>query len=432
MEQECVQFYLKINSWKVILPSSNGVKDEDLPVTAMSGNGSVTGENDAIVVPQTSSSSCSTNDTMVMTESNSTEYPKHQRPPAKKGQFLLKRLQLQDISDNQQETEDKFSSIKMRRSSNRPLIPLPSKVKGKRMLPMPIKEEPTQVETVVNIVTESTAQPEDKMLSMLQSSDSQLTYIHESPDYGMDSLTDSFTVPPDIDMTIFPQLEGVAEIIVPPTSPIKTDEDYVVEHKLRVLTVTLTRLDPYKMQKILGNRMPLLKKITKSGRILKPKDRLDPSHKKRQKRQENFNKIKILSKRKSHAETEKKLRKNRSHEDKGKELSKKRSHDSTEQKIHKKRGRKQKFVVKPEEVVSTQWDVPDDIPMDIIEDYVEYSSDTTPVEYNVTVQDDAVLQESEKIEIEFLSPSFKHKGKVVIDGKLFNIVSRMQARRRNC
>jgi hypothetical protein len=365
------------------------------------------------------------------------ESPKRQ--PTKKSQFLLKRLQLQDISDNQQEpTEDKFTSIKMRRSKNSPTVPTPPKIKGKKKMPYPIKEEPSEI---VCFVSESTAQPEDKMLSLLQISSP--SCIQESPKNDVDSQNDSYTefVPPDIEMAIYPQLEGITAIQqlegitdTLPSSPskneslntnvspikkqcvianetsivsessIKTDEELEAEHKLglmnqlRFVTVSLTRLTPSKINKIVGGRMSQLKNVTKSGRILKPKDRLDPSPKKPKRRKGKVMKIKIVPKKKSHDETEEKLRK--------------------------KRGRKKKFIAQTETVAMAEWEVPDDIPMDIMEDYVDFSSDSTREE---TSQGMEVTQ---KIEIEFLSPNFKHKGKVIIGGKLFDIVSRLPGKRR--
>lgn len=80
----------------------------------------------------------------------------------------------------------------------------------------------------------------------------------------------------EVDMNIYPQLDVANEEEVE-SSDIKTDGEYISDYKLKPVSVMMERVDPDKLRKILGHRMPDSHKVTKSGRVWKPKIIVDPS-----------------------------------------------------------------------------------------------------------------------------------------------------------
>lgn len=80
----------------------------------------------------------------------------------------------------------------------------------------------------------------------------------------------------DVDMNMFPQLIVANEEEVE-SSDIKTDAEYISDYKLKPVSVMIERVDQEKLRKILGHRMPDSHKVTKSGRVWKPKIIVDPS-----------------------------------------------------------------------------------------------------------------------------------------------------------
>lgn len=287
----------------------------------------------------------------------------------------------------------------------------------------------------------------DKLLPRLLSPISDQTYLNESPEYG-DSLAVNYTsFALQDDTSIYPVLDEVVDDTASPTnlndllnrSPILSDEDMFALHRLVPCTVQLSRPDPTKLQKILGESMPKVKIVTKSGRTPKPKERLDPSTKsKRRKTKTHKLKIKISSKKRDNNDKSPSERQSRKHRRSGKERK------TSKAKTDKRSG----FV----ELQMPEGGLPDDI----VEDYVEYStespcmflnnstasinkiiyfvgaeSDSSPTNsanYSTDLideDDEAVLEISAKAverSIEFCSPSYKHKGKIVIGGKVFNII----------
>lgn len=158
--------------------------------------------------------------------------------------------------------------------------------------------EPTEREKTLLPVNCSSDQLNNSLASALPDMQAPTTLIFrsqsfnacESPVNFLDCEVEAFdsVVPTDIDLELFPQLDDFGNSEVVPEATQSNDTELVLEAPeaqenlaLKKLTIDVVRLDPVKLQKILGNRIPScmknLPKISKSGRIWKPKIIVDPS-----------------------------------------------------------------------------------------------------------------------------------------------------------
>lgn len=81
----------------------------------------------------------------------------------------------------------------------------------------------------------------------------------------------------DVDLNMYPQLNDVANEEEIESFVVKSDAEYIFDYNLKRVSVVMERVHPDKLRKILGNRMPDSHKVTKSGRMWKPKIIVDPS-----------------------------------------------------------------------------------------------------------------------------------------------------------
>lgn len=154
-----------------------------------------------------------------------------------------------------------------------------------------------------------------------------------------------------------------------------TEEDET--HNLKPCWVNLVRVDPSKLHKILGSRMPKPKIITKSGRTMKPKVRLDPSTEPHRRNSKSVKTPKSAGKSEKSSKPE--SGKSKSHKIKDKEKIVKLNKDGS---VRKKFGphRRRQMKVKDETVKSLstsfmELQMPEGgLPEDIVEDYVDYST----------------------------------------------------------
>lgn len=385
-----------------------------------------------------------------------------------KGRPSLKRLQestRENVDDDDEEYNVEPKYLPSKRSRPNPQIQTEVTKPPVKKIHKPlidVKKEPEIVESIIvsseksttgnSLIQVSTTTEEmnpiinDKLLPRLLSPVSDQTHLNESPEYG-DSLAVNYTsLTLQDDVPIYPALDEAAEDTASPTnlndllnrSPTLSDEEMYALHRLVPCTVQLVRPDPTKLQKILGKSMPKSEVVTKSGRTPKPKERLDPSPKsKRRQTKTHKLKIKISSK-----------KRDKNDKSPSKHKSQKRRQSGKESKTIKSKTNASKFV---------ELQMPDDgLPDYIVEDYVDYStespgmllnngkasiillifflvagsdsSQTNSADYSTELieeDEEALVEISAKPAertIEFCPPRYKNKGKIVIGGKVFNII----------
>lgn len=220
--------------------------------------------------------------------------------------------------------EDKFTSIKRRRSSSRPIVLTPSNIRKKK-LPVS-KENMTDTCAIIENVTEKTNElpsatvpaelvfqeesldgilgQDEEYYSQYFSTPIEPLYpevsivelddtIFASEGFNLDTLPLENPSQENSSMNILISGTDNAETFIPnidtsnkdsgfvPRLDITSEEILFKVYKLKNCSITMPRLDPDKLKKCVGKRMPAsfmsAPKITKSGRIWKPKIIVDPS-----------------------------------------------------------------------------------------------------------------------------------------------------------
>lgn len=245
------------------------------------------------------------------------------------------------------------------------------------------------------------------------------------------------------------------------------EENFQKRFQLKEVSVSLIRIDPLKLQKILGDRMPKPPQVTKSGRAWKPKIILDPSTLQSYKGKQQKKKDRGIRKEKKEKKKERKQKDKKDKSKKSKEVIKKhrgRSRKDGQERIEKvfklpkmkkekfpekphKEPKKEKKRPRPETVLQLPADIPD--VMDIVEDYVDYTAQVEGEKVDLKFKlarflpknsflvllpdvaneiividddDDDNGGADEGVIVEFLSPTHKHRGKVLIGGKFTKFV----------
>lgn len=376
--KERLQYYMKINSWQVIMTEVSGsavaaVTTPSNVFIAEPSEDAATGCDETeqdITCGNPAAWSGQSTSTSKRYEPNNNEKQNSKEKQQQKSVYL-KRLEFP--SNNEQvESVDKFSSIKLRRSGKRPIVLTPANIK-KKPFPTPkviVKDEPAENQqtitcaeliaaplgnlcdqsTVANAsldytrqsvveesivitptvktfqanastneepLTEPLSLPIDplnikaetcstvQLSSETSTQDDSTEYLdvqapvtllfqsqslssHQSPVHFLSPEVETLNsfVPADVDLDLFPQLKDIGnEVILPEvksSEAVGTDAGETISAKenipdMKDLSIYIVRLDPVKLVKILGDRMPKMAKKSKSGRVWKPKIIIDPS-----------------------------------------------------------------------------------------------------------------------------------------------------------